>query len=199
MKRYDCLKLLASWMDEHMLTATSLSANYREWSSVWRQGANFYALNLGMCVPFALGLSLAFPRRQVIALDSDGSLLLDTSSLVTVADVKPANLVIIVFDNSVYGRMGSTATARAADLEKIAQGAGIQLTATIRTLEEFEHSIKPALRGGAPGFFLVKVERGREAVEFDHRRTHGRAMKEAFVEALRRHPDYQGKDRIPKS
>lgn len=198
MKRYDCLKLLASWVDEPMLTVTSLSANYREWASLWRQGANFYALNLGMCIPFALGLSLAFPRRQVIALDSDGSLLLDTSSLVTVADVKPANLLCIVFDNSVYGRMGSTATARRADLEKIAQGAGIERTATIRTLEEFACSVKPAINGGAPAFFVAKVERGREPVEYDHRRTHGRAMKEAFVEALRRHPDYQGKHRLAK-
>ena len=197
MKRYDCLKLLASWMDEHMLTATSLSANYREWASVWQQGANFYALNLGMCIPFAQGLSLAFPRRKVIALDSDGSLLLDTSSLVTVADVNPTNLVIIVFDNSVYGRMGSTATARAADLEKIAQGAGIKSTATIGALDEFERLVKTAMDRGELAFFVVKVERGREAVDFDHRRTHGRAMKEAFVEALRRHPDYQGRYRKP--
>ena len=199
MKRYQCLKLLASWMDEHMLTVTSLSANYREWSSVWCEGANFYALNLGMCVPFALGLSLAFPRRKVLALDSDGSLLLDTSSLVTVADVNPTNLVMIVFDNSVYGRMGATATARGADLEKIAQGAGIKLTATIRTLVEFEQKVKPALEGTAAAFFVVKIERGRERVDFDHRRTHGRAMKEAFVEALRRHPDYRGKHRISKT
>ena len=197
MKRYDCLKLLASWMNERMLTVTSLSANYREWASVWRQGANFYALNLGMCIPFALGLSLAFPRRKIIALDSDGSLLLDTSSLVTVADVNPVNLVNIVFDNSVYGRMGSTATARAADLEKIAQGAGIKSTATIRTLEEFERLVKAAIEGTELAFFVVKVERGREPVDFDHRRTHGRAMKEAFVEALRRHPDYRGKHRLP--
>jgi hypothetical protein len=94
--------------------------------------------------------------------------------------------------------MGETATARNADLEKIAQGAGIKLTATIRTLEEFEQSVKPAIEGTTPAFFLVKVERGREPVDFDHRRTHGRAMKEAFVEALRRHPDYRGKHRIAK-
>ena len=113
-KRYDCLKLLASWMDEHMLTVTSFSANYREWYSLWNRGANFYAFNMGMCIPFALGLCLAFPKRRVIALDSDGSLLLDTSSLVTVAEVNPPNLVAIVFDNRVYGRrMGPTATAGA--------------------------------------------------------------------------------------
>jgi sulfopyruvate decarboxylase subunit beta len=150
---------------------------------------------LGMCVPFALGLSLAFPRRKVIALDSDGSLLLDTSSLVTVAQVNPANLITLVFDNSVYGRMGATATAGTADLEKIAQGAGIKNTATIRSLDEFERVVKAAMDGSELAFFVVKVERGRELVEYDHRRTHGRAMKEAFVEALRRHPDYQGKDR----
>jgi thiamine pyrophosphate-dependent acetolactate synthase large subunit-like protein len=182
-------------MDEHMLTATSLSANYREWNAVWKNGANFYALNLGMCLPFAVGLSLAFPRRKVIALDSDGSLLLDTSSLVTAAAVNPGNLVAIVFDNGVYGRMGATATAHAADLEKIAQGAGIKSTATIRTLEEFERRVKAAMDGAELAFFVVKVEPGKERVDFDHRLTHGRAMKEAFVDAVRRHPDYRANEK----
>ena len=33
----------------------------------------------------------------MIAIDSDGSLLLDTSSLVTLADVNPPNLLALVF------------------------------------------------------------------------------------------------------
>ena len=191
MKRYDCHELLASFMDEHMLTATSLGSNGREWHSVWNRGANFYGLNLGMCIPFALGLSLAFPRRKVIALESDGSLLLDTSSLITVADVNPPNLLAIVFDNESYGRMGSTATSRAADLEKIAQGAGIRNTATLRTLEAFKHAVKEAIDLPGPGFFVAKVEPGVKPIDSQYRLSHERAMKEAFVEAILRHPDYR--------
>jgi thiamine pyrophosphate-dependent acetolactate synthase large subunit-like protein len=176
-----------------MLTATSLSSVASIWSSLRKEGANFYAWNLGLCVPFALGLSTAFPKRKVIALDSDGSLMVDTSSLITVADVNPPNLVVLVFDNERYARMGPTATSRVANLEKMAAGAGIRKTGTVRTLEEFSTAVQSALRDVGPNFLVVKVEAERERIERDHRRTSGRAMKEIFVEAIHQHPDYRNK------
>lgn len=191
-KRFDCLRLLASWLDEQTITVTSLSGVAHEWAYLRDQGPNFYGFNMGMCVPFALGLSLAFPKRKVLALDGDGSLLLDTSSLVTVADVNPPNLVTIVFDNESYFSRTPTATARVADLEQMAQGAGIKATATTRTIEEFAGLVKEALDGSGLRFFVAKVERGAEPVDSDYNRMDGRPMKEAFVTALRRHPDYRG-------
>ena len=113
-KRFDCLKLLASLLDEHALTVTSRGGNAREWAHLRPAGANFHSLNMGTCMSFAIGLALAFPKRKVIAIDSDGSLLLDTSSLVTLADVNPPNLLALVFDNQSYANMGATATARSA-------------------------------------------------------------------------------------
>lgn len=190
-KRFDCLKLLASWIDEEVITVTSLSTTAREWSPLWKRGPNFYGLNLGLCLPFALGLSLAFPRRKVIALDSDGSLLLDTSALVTVADANPSNLLAIVFDNQRYGSMGPTATSRRADIEKIALGAGITVTGTLKTVDEFADSVKKALERQELGFFVAKVEPGREPIENEYMRFDGRPMRDAFVEALRRYPDYR--------
>jgi thiamine pyrophosphate-dependent acetolactate synthase large subunit-like protein len=191
--RLDCLKLLASWLDEHMLSVTSRGGNAREWAHLWPKGANFHSLNMGTCLPFALGLSLAFPRRKVIAIDSDGSLLLDTSSLVTLADVNPPNLLALVFDNESYANMGPTATARSADLEKMAQGAGVKKTATIRSLEEFASAVKPVVDAQELNFFVIKSESGRARVKVDSRLIHGRPMLENFITALRRHPDYQGK------
>jgi len=191
-KRYDCLKLLAPMVDEHMFTVTSLSGNTAMWSNLRPDGANFFGWNMGLCVPFALGLSVAFPKRKVIALDSDGSLMVDTSSLITLADVNPSNLVVLVFDNQSYARMGPTATARAANLEEIAHGAGIGKTATIHTLEEFSATVKQALEEPGPHFFVVKVEPDRGRIKGDPHRTYGRAMKEFFVAAVRRHPDWKG-------
>jgi len=188
--RFDCLKLLAGWLDEHAITVTARGPNAREWAYLRPGGANFHSLNLGMCLSFALGLSLAYPRRQVIALDSDGSLLLDTSTLVTVAAVRPANLLALVMDNQSYADMGPTATASHADLESMARGAGIQRTGTVRSEDDFTRLVQPALREKELGFFVVKAEPGKARVEVDSRRLHGRAMKEAFVEALLRHPDH---------
>lgn len=190
MNRFDCLKSLAPLVDEHMIVVTTRGPSPREWVHLHPEGANFHSLNMGMCLPFALGLSLAFPKRKVLALDSDGSLLLDTSALVTIATVDPPNLLAIVFDNQAYAGMGPTATASATDLEKMAQGAGIKLTRTLRTLEDFRESVKASLEAPGIAFFVAKVGPGKSEVRADSRRIHGRPMKEAFVDALQRHPDY---------
>jgi sulfopyruvate decarboxylase subunit beta len=191
MKRLDCLKLLAPMVDPHMLTVTSLSSNTAFWSDLRREGASFFGCNMGLCIPFALGLTAAFPKRKVIALDSDGSLMNDTSSLITVADVNPANFVVIVMDNGSYARMGSTFTTRKTDLEKIAQGAGIANTATVRSEEAFSTEVRRALESTGPHFIVAKVEPDRVRVKGDPHRTYGRFMRELFVDAVRRHPDYQ--------
>jgi sulfopyruvate decarboxylase subunit beta len=190
-KRYDCLKLLAPMVDEHMLAVTSLSTNAPFWFNVRPEGPNFFALNMGLCLPFALGLTVAFPRRKVISIDSDGSLMNDTSSLITVADVNPVNLVAFVFDNSSYAFMGSTFTARRTDLAKMAQGAGIVKSGTVRTLEEFSAAAKHAMESTGPHFIVAKIEPDPGRVAADRSRTSGRPMREWFMDAVRRHPDYQ--------
>jgi sulfopyruvate decarboxylase subunit beta len=190
-KRFDCLKILASLVDEHMFAVTSLSTNTPFWFNVRPQGPNFFALNMGLCLPFALGLTVAFPKRKVIAIDSDGSLMNDSSSLITVADVNPANLVAFVMDNGSYARMGSTFTTRKTDLAKMAQGAGIANTSTVSTLEEFSAAAKQAMESTGPTVVVAKVERDAERVSADRNRTSGRPMREWFMDAVRRHPDYQ--------
>jgi sulfopyruvate decarboxylase subunit beta len=191
-KRFDCLKILASLVDEHMLAVTSLSTNTPFWFNVRPQGPNFFALNMGLCLPFALGLSVAFPKRKIIAIDSDGSLMNDSSSLITVADVNPANLVAFVMDNGSYAFMGSTFTTRKTDLAKMAQGAGIANTGTVTTLEEFSAAAKQAMENVGPTLIVAKVERDPGRVSADRSRTSGRPMREWFMDAVRRHTDYQG-------
>ena len=193
MKRFDCLKILASLVDEHMLAVTSLSTNTPFWFNVRPQGPNFFALNMGLCLPFALGLSVAFPKRKIVSIDSDGSLMNDSSSLITVADVNPPNLVAFVMDNGSYAFMGSTFTTRKTDLAKMAQGAGIANTDTVTTLEEFTAAAKQAMENVGPSLIVAKVERDPGRVSADRSRTSGRPMREWFMDAVRRHPDYQGR------
>ena len=193
MNRYDCLKLLSPMVDAHMFAVTSLSTNTPFWFNVRPEGPNFFALNMGLCLPFALGLTAAFPKRKVISIDSDGSLMNDSSSLITVADVNPANLVAFVFDNSSYAFMGATFTARRTDLAKMAQGAGIAKSGTVKTLEEFSAAAKQAIESAGPHFIVAKVEPDPGRVSADRSRTSGRPMREWFMDAVRRHPDYQGR------
>ncbi|HZT06059.1 MAG TPA: thiamine pyrophosphate-dependent enzyme [Chloroflexota bacterium] len=191
MNRFECLPLLAEMLEEHTLTVTSLSSNARIWAGVWDRGPTFAGLNMGLCIGFALGLSLAFPHRKVVALESDGSMMEDTSVLISVADANPTNLVILVFDNESYARMGATATARGADLVRMAQGAGIRSTGLVRTLPEYERAVRDALAKPGPTFLQIKVEAETARVP-DSRTTYGPAMKEQFLDRVLSHPDYRG-------
>jgi thiamine pyrophosphate-dependent acetolactate synthase large subunit-like protein len=186
--RSECLPLLAEMLEEHTLTVTSLSSNARIWAGVWDKGPVFASLNMGLCVGFSLGLSLAFPNRKVVALDSDGSLMEDTGVLITVADANPQNLIILCFDNEAYARMGPTATSRGANLAAMAQGAGIRSASLVRTLPQYEQAVHEALANPGPTFVQIKVE--AETVRMPDKRMTTPAMKQTFLDRIESHPDY---------
>jgi thiamine pyrophosphate-dependent acetolactate synthase large subunit-like protein len=174
-----------------VLVVTNLSTNARLWSALRGGRPSFYGLNMGLCLPFAVGLALAYPRRKVLALDGDGSLMIETSSLITAAEVDPPNLLAVVFDNGHYTGMGETPTSRRTDLEKMAQGAGMRRTATVATLEDLGGRARKALAEPGFTFLVAKVERD-EKLPFagNYIASSERGMKEAFVEALKALPDY---------
>ena len=125
MKRYDCLRAIAPHFGEE-LVVTNLGAVRHEWQALRPHHGNYHLQNLGLTSSMALGLALALPRRQVVAFDGDGSLLLNLGSLATIANQHPKNLIHIVFDNECYesSRGAPTATAGQADLAAVAAGVG---------------------------------------------------------------------------
>ena len=80
MQRYDCLKAIAPHFTEE-LVVTNLGAVRHEWQALRPHPGNYHLQNLGLTSSVALGLALALPHRKVVALDGDGSLLLNLGSL----------------------------------------------------------------------------------------------------------------------
>ena len=102
---------------------------------------NFYMLgSMGLACPIALGVALAQPSRGVIALEGDGSILMALGCLTTIANVKPRNLTVIIWDNGIYQITGKQATAtagvpiswrwRAAPASRTANGCATRRTST---------------------------------------------------------------------
>jgi sulfopyruvate decarboxylase subunit beta len=160
MTRYDCLKLLASLVKEEDLVVTALGWVAGEWHSVRPGDSNLYQINMGMCTPLSLGLALTLPHRRVIALESDGSVLLYLGNLTTLASKRPGNLTVIVFDNECYLATGGlpTATAGATDLAGMARAAGIVDSYEVRTIEAFESQARATLSRKGPSYIVAKVE-----------------------------------------
>jgi len=165
MKRYDCLKALASEVKD-ALVVSSAGAMTLEWNSLHPNDGNLRVRTLGLCSSIALGMALGLPHRKVVVLDGDGSLLMNLCSLPTIARMRPTNLVHIVFDNEVYEASGSkkTATGAGADLVGIARAAGIKNSQWAKTVDEFAKLAAAALRGNELYFIGAKVSTERTAV-----------------------------------
>lgn len=160
MIRYDCLKLLAPRITDQ-LVVTSLSGQKIEWASLSQHPGNLLVGTMGTALGVGIGLAIGLPRRKVIVLESDGSVLLSLFNLATLANLDPQNLIVLVFDNQVYSgtRISEpTATAGKADLAMIARGAGIEQATTVRDLETFEREMNAALDGNQLKFTVCKVE-----------------------------------------
>ncbi len=129
-------------------------------------------LNLYAAMPYAtpvgLGLALAMPDRKVVITEGDGSALSGLSTLAVVANMAPANLVHIVWDNRCYltpGTMGTgqhygpmpTASAGSTDLETVARGAGYASVGKVSTLQAFEASLRASFATPGPHFIAVET------------------------------------------
>jgi sulfopyruvate decarboxylase subunit beta len=165
MKRFDCLKIIAAEAPD-ALVVTSAGAISLEWHALRPSDGNFRARTLGLCSSIALGMALGLPHRQVIALDGDGSLLMNLCSLPTIARMQPKNLVHVVFDNEVYEASGKkqTATASGADLVAIARGAGIRESRWANSVEAFAQAVTGALSSNNLSFIGAKVTTERTEV-----------------------------------
>ena len=160
MTRYECLRVLAPLLKDEDLVITALGWVAGEWHAIRPKESNLYQINMGMCTPLSLGLALALPHRRVTALESDGSVLLYLGNLTTLANKRPPNLTVIVFDNECYLATGGlpTATAGSTNLAGMAKAAGIVHSYEVKTLEEFEGQAREALDREAPSYIVAKVD-----------------------------------------
>jgi thiamine pyrophosphate-dependent acetolactate synthase large subunit-like protein len=161
MNRFELTKRLVAQLkrDEAVIGGIG-NANFDLWASGQRP-QNFYMLgSMGLAIPIALGVALAQPRRHVIALEGDGSLLMQLGCLATVAERAPKNLTIVVWDNGIYQITGSqpTASASAADLVAIARGAGIASSAWAADEADFDRLAASALKAQAPSLIAVRID-----------------------------------------
>jgi thiamine pyrophosphate-dependent acetolactate synthase large subunit-like protein len=133
--------------------------NFDLWA-VGHRPQNFYMLgSMGLAVPIALGVALAQPSRRVIALEGDGSILMQLGALATVATLRPANLTIVVMDNGTYQITGGqpTATATVADIAAIARGAGLTEAAWAADEADFATRIDAALAADGPRLIACRI------------------------------------------
>jgi thiamine pyrophosphate-dependent acetolactate synthase large subunit-like protein len=161
MKRYDCLKIVAEEMED-ALVITTVGGAAAEWNTIRPSDGNLRCRTLGLVSSIAMGLALALPKRRIVGLDGDGALLMNACGLATLAWQKPANLTLLLFDNSIYEASGlrPTATSVGTDLIVMATGAGLQNASWAASLDDYRSKLRKAKERGALSMIGAKTESG---------------------------------------
>jgi sulfopyruvate decarboxylase subunit beta len=161
MRRLDCMKALGARLKDE-LVILSLGGSVDEWdhAAPHMREASLFQQQLGCVTTEAFGLATGLPHRRVIALDTDGGMLFNLGILATLANERPRNLIVIVWDNECYLSIGGPPTHTAegiVDIAAVARGAGIEHAVTVRTLDEFDRCCAEALAGDDLYLISAKV------------------------------------------
>jgi thiamine pyrophosphate-dependent acetolactate synthase large subunit-like protein len=119
---------------------------------------------MGHAADFALGVALAQPRRQVICLNGDGSMLMTLGTLITIVDSGATNLVLFVVENGTYEVTGNQRIPGAGrtDFVAMAKAAGFDRAERFDDAATFEAALPALLAAEGPILISVLVEPGHE-------------------------------------
>jgi sulfopyruvate decarboxylase subunit beta len=185
MKRDDALRVLAKHYPEGIVVPVFQSAF--DWMVIRPHPLNYLCTGaMGQASSHALGLALGAPNEKIVVLDGDGSLLMNLGSLVTIANVAPANLVHFVFHNGIYEVNGEfpLPTSDNLSFEGIAREAGYAKTWSIDDLETLDETLHEILQTSGPVFVSLRVEAG-EYHPRDYVTIHSAESRQTFRTALR--------------
>jgi thiamine pyrophosphate-dependent acetolactate synthase large subunit-like protein len=152
------------------------------------ESPSLYNMELAYATPLALGLALMLRARRVIALEGDGSLLAGLGGLATIARYRPANLVVIVLENGIYGTGDNsvpTQSGLGADLGAVAIALGWPPNHVRRVADA--GALAGALADTAPGprLIVASVDRASYAPSAGRARPGVDVVESAVL--LRRH------------
>ncbi|MEV0210679.1 thiamine pyrophosphate-dependent enzyme [Streptomyces sp. NPDC050788] len=162
MKRIEALETLVSLTDQHPVVVTC-AATSRELASVKDRDNHLYLLDaMGLAGSVATGLALTVTPSapKVVAIEGDGSLLMNPNVLTTGGYLAPDNLLLVLLDNRVYGSTGALPTyASKIDLEQLAVSAG-WTTRAADTVQELKAAFRELLTVPGPAFLYARIETG---------------------------------------
>jgi len=161
MNRFDITKRMVALLKNNEAVIGGIGyTNFDLWA-VERRPQNFYMLgSMGLAVPIGLGVALAQPKRKVISLEGDGSILMQLGSLATVAARAPKNIAVVIMDNGAYQITGGqkALTDQGADIVAIARGAGLAQSVWAADESAFEELIALALREDGPWLIGCRID-----------------------------------------
>ena len=156
------LEPLARLRTDEVVVATM--SVVRPWAQVSDSDLDFASADsaMGHAADLALGIAMAQPRRRVLCLNGDGSMLMSLGTLVTIIASGVRNLILFVIDNGTYEITGNQPTPGAVDFVAMAQAAGFRRAYRFDEADAYEAALPDLLCGDGPVFACLHVEPGQE-------------------------------------
>ncbi len=159
MKLCEALEVVALHRGQRIVVATMSAAG--EWPKWSDTPLDFIYIPsaMGQAPSLGLGLALAQPERGVLVLNGDGCTLMNLGCLVTLAH-HPANVFLLIVENSLYEVTGGQPTAGAGrvDFAALAKAAGIERVYRFDRADAWRGGAAEALSGPGPVVVSLQVE-----------------------------------------
>ena len=156
----EALKVISRNQGDSVMITTETP--YTVWDSISdRQEFHLPLINsMSKASSIGLGLALGRPDLKVQVVDSDGSLLMNLGSLVTIANMAPENFVHFVYQNNVYGLSGAQPLPGAGKFSftGMAKSAGYANVFEFDDLEDFALGLPEILEKRGPTLVCLMVE-----------------------------------------
>ncbi len=160
MDRKTAIKIMVKYIPEDALVISSNGYISREVFSEFDRPGNFYMIgSMGMCLPIALGLTMAVKKRKIVVFEGDGNILMNMGSMSSVAKLLPRNLIHVVIDNEAYESTGGQPSAsRYLNLNDVAKACRYAVVKKAQNTNELEVQSKKVFSSKGPSFLLVKAK-----------------------------------------
>ncbi|AKG35037.1 phosphonopyruvate decarboxylase [Paenibacillus durus] len=183
--RYEALSLLHAQRDSHTVYLATTGKTGRELYDIADHAGNFYMVgSMGCISSFGLGLALTQTKKDIVAIDGDGSLLMRMGALSTIGCYGPSNLLHILLDNNAHDSTGGQKTvSHNLDFVKIAAASGYAHSIYVHQLSELEAVLSEWKEAKKLTFLHMRIAAGsKEPLGRPHIRPF--EVKERLVEFL---------------
>ena len=164
--KYRCLEKLAARRSDEVVVSTMSVAT--PWARLSDGPLDFASVEsaMGHAADFACGLAMAQPNRRIIVLNGDGSTLMCLGTLVTIAQLAPSNLTVVITENGTYEVTGSQQVPGAdqVDYELLCRGAGLDRVQTLTEEPSFDAALEDHFVGPGPRVFVWQIAPSDEPV-----------------------------------
>ncbi|MBW2083812.1 MAG: phosphonopyruvate decarboxylase [Deltaproteobacteria bacterium] len=139
--------------------------------------------SMGHTSSIALGVALGNPRKRVICLDGDGSILMHMGALAIIGSLKPANLVHVLLNNAAHESVGGQPTvAGKMDFAAIAKACGYRGYHLVTDPQSLKTCWQRLNEGNGPHLLEIRIVTGSRE-DLGRPTTTPEQNKRAFMEA----------------